>query len=127
MTQPGKDPHCKDIAHLKVVLSNDAPQVVTATFIPIMACKNNEGYHSWGVVLSAKRKSPLNGLHLFPESVTWLPSELRAAVTNTLSTKTVTIQHTDLKVFEKFASLSLSGAMQLASDIETAAEQAPQQ
>lgn len=124
MTNPAKKPHCKDVSHLAVTLGNETPstKLVTATFDPQFACANTP-YNNWGVVLSNK-KDKLNGLHLLPESVAWLPGQLRTHALAATGKQTVIISHTVNKVFSKFVALTPGAAIVLADAIDTAAKAA---
>lgn len=123
----GSNPHCKDPAHLKVVVTNERPTLhaTTVTYMVDAQCENVPGgYHSWALVLS-DHKAALNGLHLLPEAVAWLPGQLRAVALMCSNAQVVTLQHTSLKDFIDFASWSPVAARAVAADIESKASQAP--
>lgn len=115
-----KLPHCKAPSHLHVSLDRPGGTVwpVTATYQPKMSCENH--VTSPGVVIS-HRKDPLEGLHLLPEAIGWLPTELREHADAAEPGDTVTISHTSNKVFVRFVTVTPAGARQLADAIEKVA------
>jgi len=120
-----KLPHCKDPSHLAVAVTpSQFTTLLTATFVPHLECKNT-AYTGWGVVLSFKAASPLDGLHLLPEAVLFLPAQLRDHAAACTGGQTVSIFHTVLTILTHFATQLPRDALNTATEIETAAKQAP--
>lgn len=118
-------PHCKGNdghVHVAVIGAHETVTVI-ATHIDAFACENTS-YTGPGVVLSHRLKQPLSGLHLLPDLIAVLPTQLRDAATEARAmpgTHTVAITHTSLKVFVLFAALTPAGADGLADAIEATA------
>lgn len=116
-------PHCKGGQpgeHVAVAVTPNQPwQVVTATHVDHLACKNTD-YTGPGVVISIRKGEPLRGLHLLPELLAWLPSELRSHAAAARSGQTVTILHTVNKILVHFAALLPAKALELADAVEAA-------
>lgn len=112
-------PHCKNPAHLRVTVTPSGPEMqVTATYAPVMQCENH--VQSPGVVLSHRHGHPLDGMHLLPDAIAWLPGQLRDHARAAGPTDKVTISHTSRQQFVDFASLTRPGALALADAIEAA-------
>lgn len=115
MTTHGKNP-----PHLQVTVAPETrTNQVTATWCPPMEFEQH--IVSWSIVLSKHHGQPLQGMHLLPDAVTWLPAQLRAHADQASGTQTVIVSHTFSKVFVHFCALDPADAYALASAIDHAA------
>lgn len=118
-----KLPHCKDETHVHVSVLGAHPTVkMTATRLAHCDCKNTP-YTGPGVII-ARGHDVTKGLHLLPDLIAVMPTDLREAATAARGEgagHTVGITHTSVKVFIIFGALTPDDAVELAAGIEAAA------
>lgn len=115
--------HCKMPFHLRVGVAPGAridaePHV---TFVAHLDCANpaSDPNGEWGAIVSFRKKN-VKGLHLFAQSVLWLPMMLRArAVEAAGRDDAVLISHTVDAVFVRWGAFTPSDAQYLADQLET--------
>lgn len=117
-------PHYKMPMHLRVGVAPDArldPEP-TVTFLAKRDAANEQGdpHGDWGVIVSFRPKHPERGLHLFPQSVLWLPNMLRARAVECGHGDGVVISHTTEGVFSRWGAFGPSDAQFLADQLEVA-------
>lgn len=111
-------PHCKMPDHLAVVAGGQGDSPAAVGYLPSMRCTNAPGYSGWGELINIRANRPDRGLHLFPESVAWMPGRLRAEAAHG---GTVTVLHSVGGRLQTFAVFSNATALALADQIEAAA------
>jgi hypothetical protein len=114
--------HCKSPSHLflraRAVKRVEVP--VSVTYVAQMNCHNDPSYASWGVVVSVRPKSPLEGLHLYPRTATWLVGQLIGVADAASPGESVLILHTVSGTFSEFVALTPADALDLAARIQAA-------
>lgn len=122
-TQTGQT-HCKDEAHLHVVVATDVletPSPVTVTYQAVMPCKNILGGTAAGIVISKKPGKPFDGMHVLASAVPWLEQELAVAAFEAVADgqgATVSIQHPEHGDFSTFLTLDAAKTAALVKQLK---------
>lgn len=124
------DGHCKDVDHVKVILTNAAPTAgsIIATYVATTTCVNVPDYHAWVVQLShVVSGKTVPGLRMLPGLAEVFPAWLRRARKKALAQPgmNIAIQHTFNQELRTYAVIVPADAKTLARNVMRELEKAP--
>lgn len=114
--------HCKSPAHLQVSVGNNSGTLtrlgeIKPEYRAALGCTYPDAYDGPGILLATLAR-PDQGLHLLPESVTWLPGELRQNAMAAGSNGVVRVAHTVQGEYVLWRSFTSGAAIHLADRID---------